>query len=71
MRKNDQYGSASETVTPLKKKRLALTAMDYLSRYAICPPCRFDVIAIEPDPQGATHLMHYENAFIFEEEGLQ
>ncbi len=41
-------GAAAEAVTPLKRRRLALMAADYLARRRLeRSPCRFDVVAVE------------------------
>ncbi len=54
-RKNDRYGSAAESVTRQKQRRLLTTAEYYLQseRHHADNICRFDVIALsgEQDPQ--------------------
>ena len=47
-RKSSRYGSAAESVTQSKRRRLLLTAGHYLQRQRLLPepPCRFDVVAI-------------------------
>lgn len=66
-RKNRHYGSAVETVDYRKQRKLARTALHFLqtrhdSRW---PPCRFDVIGVDPADNQATSL-HFDwikNAF--------
>jgi putative endonuclease len=47
-RKNDVYGSAAESVTRQKQRRILLTANYYLQNEKISGecPCRFDVITV-------------------------
>lgn len=45
-RVSPQYGSAAETVTRHKQRRLIKAAAYYLQRRRIDAPCRFDVVAI-------------------------
>lgn len=42
-----RHGSAADSVTLSKKKRLIVAAQIYLQRYRHPPPCRFDVVAID------------------------
>ncbi|WP_279610927.1 YraN family protein [Vibrio gelatinilyticus] len=49
-RKNDQFGSAAEMVTPSKAKKLIKTAQFWLSKHGLSfydTEFRFDVLAIE------------------------
>ncbi|MDB5776613.1 MAG: YraN family protein [Herbaspirillum sp.] len=48
-RSSMRYGGAAASVTPAKQARLIRAAHLYLMRYSAMPPCRFDVIAFEPD----------------------
>ena len=48
-RTDARHGSAAESVTPTKQRRLLLTAQRYLQRYRLPPACRFDVVAIDGD----------------------
>lgn len=45
-RRHDAFGSAAETVSPVKRARIAAAAAHYLQRQPVEPPCRFDVVAI-------------------------
>jgi putative endonuclease len=42
------FGGAAASVTPAKQRRLLLAASHYLATLAHPPPCRFDVVAMEP-----------------------
>ena len=47
-RQSPRYGLAAESVGPLKQRRVAAMALDYLSRTGrLERPCRFDVVAID------------------------
>ena len=48
-RNNSRYGGASASITPSKQKKLVLAAQVFLSRHAVLPKCRFDVIAMTGD----------------------
>ena len=47
-RANARQGGAAASVSPLKQRRIIFAARHYLMRVAQPPPCRFDVVAIEP-----------------------
>lgn len=63
-RRSAAFGSAAESVTPAKRRRLLLAAQHYL----LClgqrepPPCRFDIVSIT-GPLDAQHLEWLRNAF--------
>ena len=43
-----EFGTAAAAVTPLKQRRLASMAVDYVARHRLTGrPCRFDVVAID------------------------
>lgn len=42
-----QQGGAAATVTASKQRSLMYAAEHFLLRFAVLPPCRFDVVAIE------------------------
>ena len=46
-RASASHGGALASVTPTKQRRLVLAARHYLQRLAACPPCRFDVVAVQ------------------------
>ena len=47
LRAASRFGSAVESVTPHKQRRIAAAASMYLGRFAKPPRCRFDVVALE------------------------
>jgi len=48
------YGGAAVAVGPVKQRRVARMAEDYLARHVRGErPCRFDVVAIDIGPDGA------------------
>ena len=42
------FGGAAASVTPAKQRRVLRAAMHYLGTLDHTPPCRFDVVALEP-----------------------
>lgn len=63
MRRNSQFGSPEESVTPAKQALLRRTAEGYVQEKKLenCS-CRFDVVAIR-DENGVKTFVHYKNAF--------
>src|SRR5471032_2784238 len=62
-REGRQFGDGGEAVTPLKRRRMAQIAMDYMARQQLVDcPCRFDVVSILFD-QGHVSIELFENAF--------
>lgn len=52
-RRGSTFGSAAEAVTAEKRRRLVLLAGLYLARrVGTPPPCRFDVVTVEPGVNG-------------------
>lgn len=52
-REGAAFGSGADAITALKRRRIVLTAQDYLVRHRLTtPPCRFDVVtvALDVDP---------------------
>lgn len=66
LRKNDQFGSACEAVTPAKQRRLRAAAQFYLMSHPTRLQPRFDVAEVYA-PQGirteAPDIYYIENAF--------
>lgn len=58
-RKNARFGSAAESVTPNKQRRIILAAQSYLQHNPTRLDCRFDVLAIT----GESQLEWLKNAF--------
>jgi len=48
-RQQSAFGGAVASVGRLKSRRIIFTARHFLSRLAVLPPCRFDVMAREAD----------------------
>ncbi|MDQ0142772.1 YraN family protein [Cupriavidus necator] len=42
------FGGAAASITPAKQRRVLLAAGHYLATLPRVPPCRFDVVALEP-----------------------
>ncbi|MGE0809634.1 MAG: YraN family protein [Immundisolibacter sp.] len=63
-RRSAAFGSAAESVTPSKRRRLLLAAQHYLATLGqrTPPPCRFDVISIT-GTLDAQHLEWLRDAF--------
>ncbi len=63
-RRSAAFGSAAESVTPSKRRRLLLAAQHYLLGLGqrTPPPCRFDVISIT-GTLDAQHLEWLRDAF--------
>lgn len=48
-RRDAAHGGAAATVGAAKQRALVFAAQAYLRRFAVPPPCRFDVVAIDGD----------------------
>ncbi len=48
-RASRSYGGAGASITATKQRRIVLAARHYLLRLRQLPPCRFDVVLVEPD----------------------
>jgi putative endonuclease len=47
-RRSDRRGTAAESISPRKRRRIAAMALDYLAwTHRLDCPCRFDVVAID------------------------
>jgi putative endonuclease len=63
-RRTAAFGTAAESVTPAKQRRLAAMALDYLSWAGnLESPCRFDVVAINGSGADRVTLQHIKGAF--------
>ena len=59
-----EFGTAAEAVGPLKQRRLAHMASDYLARNnLINRPCRFDVVAIDRAGGSGERVTVFRDAF--------
>lgn len=46
-RSRSDYGSAAESITPAKQRRILAAARHYLAGLARTPPCRFDAVTLD------------------------
>lgn len=62
-REGREYGTAAEAVTPMKQRRMAHLAKDFVMRHHLgeCS-CRFDVVSIHFETNGPV-IEVFENAF--------
>lgn len=59
-----EFGTAAESVTPWKQKRIVAMAVDYLARNRLTDrPCRFDVVAIDILEGAAPRITVIHSAF--------
>lgn len=58
-------GAAAESVTQDKQRRVVRMAVDYLAREALYDNCpvRFDVVAIDDQPDGSSRVTLIRDAF--------
>ncbi len=62
-REDRAFGDAAEAVGPLKRRRLAHAAHDFIVRHQLTDcPCRFDVVSIHMD-EGRPVMEVFRNAF--------
>jgi putative endonuclease len=47
-RSSNRHGGAAASVGGVKQRRIVFAARHYLMRQATPPPCRFDVVVVEP-----------------------
>ncbi len=63
-RRGRGFGSPGEAVTVAKQRRLIRLASLYLARLGgEPPPCRFDVVSVEPGPDGRLRCRLIKGAF--------
>jgi putative endonuclease len=59
-----EFGSAAESVTDAKKRKVTAMAVEYLARHRITNrPCRFDVVAIDEALGERPAITVFPNAF--------
>ena len=64
-RRTDRYGSAAESGTDWKQRRIAAMALDYLGWVGrLEDPCRFDVVAIDGLGTGDAKVKVIKEAFL-------
>ena len=62
-RQGRAFGGGAEAITPLKRRRMAAVALDFLARHRLTEcACRFDVVVVAIDPAGA-QITVYPHAF--------
>jgi putative endonuclease len=62
-RQGRAFGGGAAAVTPLKQRKVAHMAADYLARRGVADlPCRFDVVAVDFEG-GQPRITVYANAF--------
>lgn len=47
-RASARHGGAGASISATKQRRIVFAARHYLMRLAVTPPCRFDVVLLEP-----------------------
>ena len=63
-RRGDAYGTPAEAIRPVKVRRLRRLAALWLTQSGVRPhEIRFDVVAVLPQPRGATKIEHLRAAF--------
>ena len=63
-RAGDDFGGGAVAVTAWKQRRVALMAMDYLTRHRLRDaPCRFDVVTVDVVNGEPPQVVIYPNAF--------
>jgi putative endonuclease len=63
-RATDEFGTAAESVTDRKKRKVTAMAVDYLTRHHVTNrPCRFDVVAIDAALSDTPDITVYPAAF--------
>ncbi len=49
-RNRHDFGGAGASIGAIKQRRIILAARHYLAARRAAPPCRFDVVLLEPEP---------------------
>ena len=64
-RSSEDFGTAAESVTPAKQRRVIRMAIAYLSMNGLYDRCpvRFDVVGIDDLPDGSPRITVYAGAF--------
>ena len=64
-RSSDEFGTAAESVTPAKQRRVIRMALAYLARHGLYDRCpvRFDVVGIDDVADGTPRVTVYAGAF--------
>jgi putative endonuclease len=63
-RAGDEFGGAAAAVTAWKQRKVALMAMDYVTRHRLeDTPCRFDVVTVDVFEGKPPRIEIYQHAF--------
>ncbi len=62
-RATQDFGGAGASIGAAKRQRIVLAARYYLGRLAAPPPCRFDVVLVQPQSQAAAAIEWLRAAF--------
>jgi putative endonuclease len=63
-RRGTGYGAPAEAVTPLKRRRMARVAQEFLWRRGwLARPCRFDVVEVYASGTKVERIRHIVDAF--------
>ena len=70
-RASDAQGSAVESIPPFKQRKLVKLALTYLKyKKLLEEKARFDVVAVDCQDSGETHVKLIKNAFDLNDSGL-
>jgi len=62
-RRGREFGGGAAAITPLKRRRMAAVALDFLARQGLTEcACRFDVVVVALEPGGG-EITVYQHAF--------
>ena len=63
-RRGEDFGTPAEAVTAAKVRKLRRLASEWLAETRVRPrEVRFDVVAVQPRPRGASEVEHIRGAF--------
>ncbi len=52
-RASHSHGGAGGSISPVKQQRIVFAARHFLMRFKSLPPCRFDVVLVQGQPEDA------------------
>ena len=62
-RSRADFGGPAASIGSSKRARIIFAARHYLKRLHTLPPCRFDVVLLEGDPNGPQEITWLKAAF--------
>ncbi len=62
-RSRADFGGSAASISSSKRARIIFAARHYLMRLHTLPPCRFDVVLLEGDPNGPQEITWLKAAF--------